>query len=336
MRSFVSSHSLSSSISIKCGGTGGCQGSVQWLGFNYTETTGLSAETSYPVSSLHFGYCLRALPPARYLLRGFVWSLNRLRVQIHSTKHKPVTARRRRLSQLPAILVTFASRQTITLVLGIACPTHILRAIILLYPFCFCVFLCLTCSRPCQLSFDECRRNPWTHCNLSRCWLVRNINCFPKYLVEHYKTRKIIIVGWDMNREYTMVIAVVLLTTPSYLLATVPKMARITILCAILGVKVGVKVATSSNSDARMTAPIARKICIQYVMNLKCCPVCCLQTISSLTIANRRTALNASHTQRNKKCAGCVVFSAIPAFQQGQNSFKQNCHLMTSPLLQRS
>jgi hypothetical protein len=31
-----------------------------------------------------------------------------------------------------------------------------------------------------------------------------------------------------------------------------------------------------------------------------------------------------------------VVFSAIPAFQQGQNSFKQNGHLMTSPLLQRS
>ena len=53
IRSCVSSHSLSCSISIQCGGTGGCQGSVQWLGFNYTETSGLSAETSYPVSSLH-------------------------------------------------------------------------------------------------------------------------------------------------------------------------------------------------------------------------------------------------------------------------------------------
>lgn len=39
-----------------CGGTGGCQGSVQWLGFNYTETTGLSAETSYPYKA-QTGHC---------------------------------------------------------------------------------------------------------------------------------------------------------------------------------------------------------------------------------------------------------------------------------------
>ena len=31
-----------------CGGTGGCQGSTQPLAFNYTMTTGLSAEASYP------------------------------------------------------------------------------------------------------------------------------------------------------------------------------------------------------------------------------------------------------------------------------------------------
>ena len=32
-----------------CGGTGGCQGSVQWLGFNYTKSAGgLSLETDYP------------------------------------------------------------------------------------------------------------------------------------------------------------------------------------------------------------------------------------------------------------------------------------------------
>jgi len=31
-----------------CGGTGGCAGSTQPLGFNYTETAGLSLESSYP------------------------------------------------------------------------------------------------------------------------------------------------------------------------------------------------------------------------------------------------------------------------------------------------
>jgi len=34
-----------------CGGTGGCEGSVQWLGFNYTATAGLSLETSYPYTA---------------------------------------------------------------------------------------------------------------------------------------------------------------------------------------------------------------------------------------------------------------------------------------------
>lgn len=32
----------------ECGGTGGCEGSTQWLGFNYTLTAGLALEDSYP------------------------------------------------------------------------------------------------------------------------------------------------------------------------------------------------------------------------------------------------------------------------------------------------
>merc|ERR1719389_34732 len=32
----------------QCGGTGGCQGSIQTLGFNYTETAGITTEASYP------------------------------------------------------------------------------------------------------------------------------------------------------------------------------------------------------------------------------------------------------------------------------------------------
>lgn len=36
----------------ECGGTGGCQGSVQWLGFNYTIAAGgLSLETDYPYTA---------------------------------------------------------------------------------------------------------------------------------------------------------------------------------------------------------------------------------------------------------------------------------------------
>jgi cathepsin L len=31
-----------------CGGTGGCQGSIQTLGFNYTKTAGITTESSYP------------------------------------------------------------------------------------------------------------------------------------------------------------------------------------------------------------------------------------------------------------------------------------------------
>lgn len=32
----------------KCGGTGGCEGSTQWLAFNYSLTAGLAAESTYP------------------------------------------------------------------------------------------------------------------------------------------------------------------------------------------------------------------------------------------------------------------------------------------------
>jgi len=32
----------------ECGGTGGCEGSTQWLGFNYTTTVGMVLETAYP------------------------------------------------------------------------------------------------------------------------------------------------------------------------------------------------------------------------------------------------------------------------------------------------
>merc|ERR1712039_193827 len=32
----------------QCGGTGGCQGSIQTLGFNYTKTAGITTEASYP------------------------------------------------------------------------------------------------------------------------------------------------------------------------------------------------------------------------------------------------------------------------------------------------
>jgi cathepsin L len=32
----------------QCGGTGGCQGSIQTLGFNYTKTAGITTEDSYP------------------------------------------------------------------------------------------------------------------------------------------------------------------------------------------------------------------------------------------------------------------------------------------------
>jgi len=35
----------------KCGGSGGCQGATQPLGFVYTETTGLSLESSYPYTA---------------------------------------------------------------------------------------------------------------------------------------------------------------------------------------------------------------------------------------------------------------------------------------------
>jgi|EP00937_MAST-01D_sp_MAST-1D-sp2_P004882 cathepsin L len=34
-----------------CGGTGGCQGSTQWLGFKYAETAGITLETSYPYTA---------------------------------------------------------------------------------------------------------------------------------------------------------------------------------------------------------------------------------------------------------------------------------------------
>lgn len=31
-----------------CGGTGGCEGSTQWLAFNYSLTKGLASKESYP------------------------------------------------------------------------------------------------------------------------------------------------------------------------------------------------------------------------------------------------------------------------------------------------
>jgi len=48
-----------------CGGTGGCQGSVQWLGFNYTEYGGLSLEKDYPYTA-QTGTCMatRKINPA--------------------------------------------------------------------------------------------------------------------------------------------------------------------------------------------------------------------------------------------------------------------------------
>ena len=35
----------------KCGGTGGCQGSTQWLGFKYAEAAGITLEDSYPYTA---------------------------------------------------------------------------------------------------------------------------------------------------------------------------------------------------------------------------------------------------------------------------------------------
>lgn len=32
----------------ECGGSGGCEGSTQWLGFNYTKTAGFALESDYP------------------------------------------------------------------------------------------------------------------------------------------------------------------------------------------------------------------------------------------------------------------------------------------------
>ena len=48
-----------------CGGTGGCQGSTQWLGFNYTIGAGLVTESTYPYEG-STGVCRTAKtsPPA--------------------------------------------------------------------------------------------------------------------------------------------------------------------------------------------------------------------------------------------------------------------------------
>ena len=35
----------------KCGGTGGCEGSTQWLGFNYTIGNGITDESDYPYTA---------------------------------------------------------------------------------------------------------------------------------------------------------------------------------------------------------------------------------------------------------------------------------------------
>lgn len=47
-----------------CGGTGGCEGSVQWLGFNYTiNQGGLGLETDYPYNGRD-GTCTEGIKPA--------------------------------------------------------------------------------------------------------------------------------------------------------------------------------------------------------------------------------------------------------------------------------
>lgn len=35
----------------QCGGTGGCEGATQWLGFNYSITAGITTEASYPYTA---------------------------------------------------------------------------------------------------------------------------------------------------------------------------------------------------------------------------------------------------------------------------------------------
>jgi len=46
---------------LSCGGTGGCDGSVQWLGFNYTAGAGIVTEADYPYTA-KTGTCEQPLP----------------------------------------------------------------------------------------------------------------------------------------------------------------------------------------------------------------------------------------------------------------------------------
>lgn len=55
-----------------CGGTGGCSGSVQWLGFNYTIAAGgLSLETDYPYKAIT-GTCAKEKIHPAAGIKGFV------------------------------------------------------------------------------------------------------------------------------------------------------------------------------------------------------------------------------------------------------------------------
>jgi len=55
-----------------CGGTGGCQGSVQWLGFNYTQVAGgLSLETQYPYKGVT-GTCEKSNIKPAASVKGYV------------------------------------------------------------------------------------------------------------------------------------------------------------------------------------------------------------------------------------------------------------------------
>lgn len=54
-----------------CGGTGGCQGSVQWLGFNYTIQAGISLEKDYPYTA-RTGTCQESKIKPAATVTGYV------------------------------------------------------------------------------------------------------------------------------------------------------------------------------------------------------------------------------------------------------------------------
>jgi len=55
----------------QCGGTGGCQGSIQTLGFNYTSTAGITTEADYPYSG-RTGTCQQSKIKAVAKNDGFI------------------------------------------------------------------------------------------------------------------------------------------------------------------------------------------------------------------------------------------------------------------------